>query len=71
MLFSGVIYAWSILKAPLQEAFNWTTPQLALNFTLAMCFFCLGGFIRSLMAKRIGERWVVCAGAILTAAGFI
>ena len=71
MLFSGVIYAWSILKAPLQEAFNWTTPQLALNFTLAMCFFCLGGFISSLMAKRIGGRWVVCAGAIITAAGFI
>ncbi len=71
MLFAGVIYAWSILKAPLQEAFGWTAPQLALNFTLTMCFFCLGGFVSSLAAKRVGEKSVICAGAILTAVGFI
>lgn len=71
MLFSGVIYAWSILKAPLQEAFGWTVSQLALNFTLTMCFFCLGGFLGSLAAKRVGGRCVICAGAVLTAAGFI
>ena len=71
MLFAGVIYAWSILKAPLQEAFGWTASQLALNFTLTMCFFCLGGFVSSLAAKRIGGKCVICAGAILTAVGFI
>ena len=71
MLFAGVIYAWSILKAPLQEAFGWTAPQLALNFTLTMCFFCLGGFVSSLAAKRVGGKCVICAGAILTAVGFI
>ena len=71
MLFAGVIYAWSILKAPLQKAFGWTAPQLALNFTLTMCFFCLGGFVSSLAAKRVGGRCVICAGAILTAVGFI
>lgn len=71
MLFAGVIYAWSILKAPLQEAFGWTAPQLALNFTLTMCFFCLGGFVSSLAAKRVGGKYVICAGAILTAVGFI
>lgn len=71
MLFAGVIYAWSILKAPLQEAFGWTAPQLALNFTLTMCFFCLGGFVSSLAAKRVGGKCVICTGAILTAVGFI
>ena len=56
LLFAGVIYAWSILKAPLGEEFGWTGSQLALNFTLTMCFFCLGGFVGGLISKRIGSR---------------
>ena len=39
MLFAGVLYAWSILKAPLAAEFGWGTSELALNFTLAMSFF--------------------------------
>lgn len=71
MLFAGVIYAWSILKAPLGEAFGWTASQLALNFTLTMCFFCLGGFLSSLAAKKIGAKPVICAGAVLAGLGFV
>ena len=32
MLFAGVLYAWSILKAPLAADFGWGPSQLALNF---------------------------------------
>jgi len=71
MLFAGVIYAWSILKAPLAEAFGWVPSQLALNFTLTMCFFCMGGFLGSLAAKKVGTRLVICAGAILAGLGFV
>lgn len=39
MLFAGVLYAWSILKAPLASEFGWGTSELALNFTIAMTFF--------------------------------
>ena len=39
MLFAGVLYAWSILKAPLAAEFGWGASELALNFTLAMTFF--------------------------------
>ena len=45
MLFAGVIYTWSILKAPLADSFGWTASQLALNFTLTMCFYCIGCII--------------------------
>ena len=31
---AGVIYAWSILKAPLAEAFGWQDTALALNFSI-------------------------------------
>ena len=44
MLFSGVLYAWSILKAPFKDVFGWSDSSLALNFTMTMCFFCLGAF---------------------------
>lgn len=71
MLFAGVIYAWSILKAPLAEELGWTASQLALNFTLTMCFFCLGGFLGSLAAKKAGSKAVICAGAVLAGLGFV
>ena len=45
MLFAGVLYAWSILKSPLAAEFGWGASQLALNFTLAMSFFCIGGIV--------------------------
>lgn len=70
MLFAGVLYAWSILKTPLGEDFGWTVNQLALNFTLTMCFFCLGGFFGSLAAKKLGARTVICTGAVMAGAGF-
>jgi OFA family oxalate/formate antiporter-like MFS transporter len=40
-----IIYAWSILKAPVAADFGWTASALALNFTITMCFFCIGGFV--------------------------
>lgn len=52
MLFSGILYAWSILKMPFKAEFQWTDSSLALNFTLTMCFFCLGAFLGSLIAKK-------------------
>lgn len=56
LLFAGILYAWSILKAPLAAEFGWSAADLALNFTLTMCFFCLGGMAGGLLAKRLGTR---------------
>ena len=61
LLFAGIIYGWSILKAPLAADFGWTADQLALNFTLTMCFFCLGGIAGGVLAKRLG----ICPSLIL------
>ncbi len=71
MLFAGVIYAWSILKAPLAEEFGWTPSNLALNFTLTMCFFCIGGFIGGLLTKKLGSRVTVPLGGVLAFLGFL
>lgn len=71
MLFAGIIYGWSILKAPLAAAFGWSASDLALNFTLTMCFFCLGGVVGGLLAKRIGPKITVIIAAVLACAGFL
>lgn len=71
MLFSGVLYAWSILKIPFKEEFGWSDSSLALNFTLTMCFFCLGAFFGSLICKRIGPKITLIIAGALVGAGFI
>ena len=71
LLFAGVIYAWSILKAPLAAEFGWSGSQLALNFTLTMCSFCLGGFAGGLLARRIGGRSCLLLAAALGGIGFV
>lgn len=71
MLFAGVLYAWSILKAPLADEFGWSPSQLALNFTLAMSFFCIGGLLGAQFSKRAGHRIALLAAGGLSALGFI
>lgn len=71
MLFSGVLYAWSILKIPFKESFNWSDSTLAFNFTLTMCFFCLGAFFGSLICKKAGVKATLIISGLLVGAGFI
>lgn len=70
MLFSGVLYAWSILKIPFAEM-GFSPSVLSLNFTLTMCFFCIGAFIGSLIAKKIGHKFALIISGILVASGFV
>lgn len=71
MLFAGVLYAWSILKAPLSAEFGWGPSELALNFTLAMTFFCIGGLLGAELSKRAGHRVALITAGVLAALGFI
>jgi len=71
MLFSGVLYAWSILKIPFKESFGWTDSALALNFTLTMCCFCIGIFVGGLICKKAGPGFTLILSSILVGAGFV
>jgi len=71
MLFAGVLYAWSILKSPLSAEFGWGQSGLALNFTLAMTFFCIGGLLGSNISKKAGHRITLVMSGIFSALGFI
>lgn len=71
MLFAGILYAWSILKAPLAATFGWGPSELALNFTLAMTFFCIGGLNGAQICKRAGSKIALIIAGLLSASGFI
>lgn len=70
MFFAGIIYAWSILKAPLAVEFGWSAADLALNFTLMLCFWCIGGVISSQITRRTSPRVTVTLSAVVVLAGF-
>lgn len=69
MLFAGIIYGWSILKAPFTEI--WDAAQLALNFTITMTFFCLGGFVGAQLSKKFGIMISIIAAGVLASSGFM
>lgn len=69
MLFAGIIYAWSILKVPFSEDFGWSANNLSLNFTLTMCFFCLGGLLGSFLSRKIGVKIAGLCSAVLAGSG--
>lgn len=71
MLFAGVLYAWSVLKSPLAAEFGWSASELALNFTLAMTFFCIGGLLGAQISGKAGHRTALILSGVLSAAGFI
>ena len=70
LLFAGVIYAWSVIKAPFSSELGWDGAALTFNFTLTMCFFCLGGLVSGLLARRLSVRVRLVAAAVLVAGGF-
>ncbi len=71
LAFAGVIYAWSILKVPLADEFGWSNTELALNFTLTMCTFCIGGFLGSRLTKLIGVNLSLIFSGLLAGGGFV
>lgn len=71
MLTAGLLYAWSILKAPLSDSFGWSGSPLAFNFTLTMCTFCLGAFAGSHLYRRIGVKLTVILAGITAGLGLI
>lgn len=69
MLFAGIIYAWSILKTPFAQDFGWSAQQLSLNFTLTMCFFCIGGLLGSVFTRKLGVKFSSFTAALMAGSG--
>lgn len=70
LLFAGIIYAWTNIKAPFGEGgFGWNNSQLGLNYTITMCMFCLGGLFSGLLNKKIKASIRMIFSAVLIFTG--
>lgn len=72
LVFAGLIYAWSVLSAPIAAEFTeWTKTQLSLTFTIAMIFFCLGGLAGGMLAGKVSVKINVWVSSVLLLLGFM
>ncbi|MCI1902857.1 MAG: MFS transporter [Enterococcaceae bacterium] len=71
LLFSGLVYAWSVIAIPIKAYFsNWTNAQLSLTFTLCMIFFCISGVFSGLLSHKISPQKKLLSAAVLFLVGF-
>lgn len=69
-LFMGILYAWSIFRVELEKIFDFTAAQMSLSFSIAVTFFCLGGFFGGKLTQRKGPAFVMRVSAVLALVGF-
>ncbi len=71
LLFLGLIYAYSVLLAPLKVEFGWSVAQMTLVFALSICSFTLGSLAVGPLVRGKRNAAALLAGAAMLAAGFL
>lgn len=71
LLFLGLIYAYSVLLAPLKVEFGWFVAQMTLVFALSICSFTLGSLAVGPLVRAKKNAVALLAGAAMLAAGFL
>lgn len=71
LLFLGLIYAYSVLLAPLKVEFGWSVAQMTLVFALSICSFTLGSLAVGPLVRTKKNAVALLAGAAMLAVGFL
>jgi len=59
----GTVYAWSVFRRPLSEAFGWSITEVTLTFSILILTAGFAAFFGGVWMRRSGPRRVaVCAG---------
>ena len=70
LLCLGLIYAWSVFRAPLEAEFGWSKAETSVTFSISMTMFCLGGLISGIVTGRKGPRFTLICCAVCLFIGF-
>ncbi len=65
----GAVYAWSVFRIPLTQAFGWTIPEVTLAFTIDILVVGFASFAGGLWMRRVGPRTVAIVAGVLYGAG--
>jgi MFS transporter, OFA family, oxalate/formate antiporter len=65
----GAVYAWSVFRIPLSQAYGWTVSQVTVAFELAILVLGFAAFAGGLWMRHTGPRPVAVLGAVLYGLG--
>lgn len=67
----GVIYAWSVFRGPLEQAYGWSRAQTIAPYRYSLLVFAAGMIAGGFWQDRKGPRLVASAGGVLLALGWV
>src|SRR5512136_2862930 len=70
-LMLGVTYTWGIFGSTLEKAYQWTTSDQTLAFSIMLFFFAVTMPVAGKIQDKKGPRLVALIGGILLGIGFI
>ena len=65
----GTVYAWSVYRRPLSDAFGWSITEVTLTFSLLILTAGFAAFLGGLWMRRSGPRRVALCAGVLYGAG--
>ena len=69
--FLGIIYTWSVFKAPVSEFYGWEPASVGLTASFMLCFFAVGVLFGGKLYERIGVKLTVLIGGLMVAGGML
>ncbi|SCZ80121.1 L-lactate MFS transporter [Acidaminobacter hydrogenoformans] len=71
MMCLGTVYAWSVFRIPVEQAFGVGTTLSGLPYMVSLAFYALFMLISGRYLNRFSPRLIMTAGALLISAGWI
>ena len=65
----GVRYSFGIFLKPMAQEYQWSRSVVSMGISILILVYGVGGILTGRLTDRIAPRWLITAGAILTAAG--
>jgi MFS family permease len=66
----GVRYSFGVFVLPMFQEYGWPMSVISLSASVNILAYSIGGVFCGRLADRIAPKWIMTAGAVLTAVGF-
>ena len=70
-LFLGILYVWSVFKAPVSVYYGWSPSDSGLTASFMLCFFAVGIIVGGRVQAKIGVTFTTLLGGLMVAAGML